>query len=187
MIVAVLDACVLYPPSLRDLLMWLASVGAYSPRWTEHIHDEWMRNILKDNPAIPRHHLERTRRVMDTVKPGCLVLEYERHIPNLRLPDPDDRHVLAAAIQSHAIHIVSFNLSDFPDSALTPYGVRAVHPDYFLSALLEDNPELFLQGVQEHRASLKNPPKDPQDYINTLTANRLFDLVSRMEPYTDFI
>jgi hypothetical protein len=125
---AILDACVLYPPALRDLLMWLATVSAFAPRWTEQIHDEWIRNVLKDNPEIPHAQLARTRRLMDAVNPASVVSGYEEYIPTLHLPDPDDRHVLAAAIQAGAPHIVTFNLSDFPDTALTPYGVRAVHP-----------------------------------------------------------
>src|SRR5882724_3796908 len=106
MIVAVLDACVLYPPSLRDLFMWLATAIVYQPRWTEDIHVEWIRNVLKDNPEITPAQLERTRRLMDKVNDECLVSDYEKHISSLTLPDPDDRHVLAAAIEAKASVIV---------------------------------------------------------------------------------
>ena len=184
---AVLDACVLYRPALRDLLMWLASVEAYAPRWTEHIHDEWIRNVLKDNPGISRSQIERTRRLMDTVNPESLVLGYENLMTTLHLPDPNDRHVLAAAIQANAPHIVTLNLSDFPDFALMPYHVRAVHPDYFLSALFDDNPDVFLQGVREHRAELRNPPKTAQDYISTLRTGNLHQLAIRLEAHRDVI
>ena len=95
--IALLDANVLYPPGLRDLLMWLAVVLAYEPRWTEEIHAEWMRNVLKDRPEVTAAQLERTRRLMDQVNPKCLVRGYEARIPTLTLPDENDRHVLAAA------------------------------------------------------------------------------------------
>ncbi len=67
--IALLDANVLYPPGLRDLLMWLAVVLAYEPRWTEEIHSEWMRNVLKDRPEVTSAQLQRTRRLMDQVNP----------------------------------------------------------------------------------------------------------------------
>ena len=51
---AVLDACVLYPPSLRDLLMWLATTGVYKPRLTEQIHAEWIHSVLADSLHVPR-------------------------------------------------------------------------------------------------------------------------------------
>jgi predicted nucleic acid-binding protein len=187
MIVAVLDACVLYPPALRDLFMWLAVGIVYQPRWTEEIHAEWMRNVLADNPDLTRAQLERTRQLMDQVNEESLVTDYEAHIAALSLPDPNDRHVLAAAIGAKASVIVTFNLADFPVSALKAHGVRAMHPDNYLSALLEKVPELFLMSVRDHRASLKRPPKTVEEYIGTLKANRLSKLALRLEAHKDLI
>ena len=149
MIVSVLDSCVLYPPSLRDLFMWLAAAIVYQPRWTQDIHAEWMRNVLQDNPDVTAVQLERTRRLMDRVSDESLVTGYEKHIPTLTLPDPDDRHVLAAAIETKASVIVTFNLSDFTAAVLRRYGIRAMHPDKYLTALFDDAPELFLMGVKK--------------------------------------
>ena len=72
-IVAILDACVLYPPSLRDLLMWLATVRVYEARWTEEIHAEWTRNVLADHPDVTQAQLDRTRRLMSVAVPKGLV------------------------------------------------------------------------------------------------------------------
>lgn len=185
--VAVLDACILYPPSLRDLLMWLASVRIYAPRWTEEIQGEWVRNVLADNPEVTPAQLDRTRRLMNQVVPHCLVSGYEAHIPALSLPDAGDRHVLAAAIEAHAPLIVTFNLSDFPAAILWPYGVRTVHPDAFLDGLFDEQPELFLRAVRTHRASLHNPPKDTVGYIQTLRTNGLKELALRLETYSEVI
>lgn len=185
--IAVLDACILYPPSLRDLLMWLVSVRIFAPRWTEEIHAEWIRNVLADNPDVTPAQLDRTRRLMNQVVPDCLVSGYEAHIPTLNLPDANDRHVLAAAIQAQAPLIVTFNLSDFPNALLGAYGVRAVHPDLFLSALFDDAPELFLRAARTHRASLHNPPKDVEGYIQTLRVNGLKELALRIEAYSEII
>jgi len=183
MLVAVLDACVLYPPSLRDLLMWLASGSVFQPRWTEEIHAEWMRNVLANTPNITREWLERTRQLMDSINAESLVTGYEAHLPKLMLPDPDDCHVLAAAIETQAAIIVTFNLSDFPAALLETYGVAALHPDAYLLALFDDAPELFLMAVREHRASLKRPPKTVEDYLETLRANHLPRLAMRLAEY----
>lgn len=180
--VALLDACVLYPPSLRDLLMRVA--GAYEPRWTEQIHEEWTRNVLADNPEVTVAQLDRTRRLMSLAVPQGVVSGYEACIPTLTLPDVNDRHVLAAAIKAGAAVIVTFNLSDFPAMTLAVYGIAPLHPDVFLSALFDDNPELFLHAVQAHRASLKNPPKTAAEYIQTLRSANLKGLALRAEEHT---
>lgn len=178
---AVLDACVLYPPSLRDLLMWLAMVDVYEPRFTEEIHTKWIRNVLADNSDVTPAQLDRTRRLMNQSVPNCLVSGYETRIPGLKLPDADDRHVLAAAIEAQAQIIVTFNLTDFPNVALRAQGVRAVHPDVFLAGLFDEQRELFLRGLRDHRASLRNPPKTAVDYVRTLRATGLERLAALVD------
>jgi len=178
---AVLDACVLDPPSLRDLLMRLAVAGAYAPRWTEEIHAEWIRNVLADNTDVTPAQLDRTRRLMNQTISDATVSGYEAHVSAFSLPDSNDHHVLAAAIEARAPVIVTFNLSDFPKTVLQTYGVRAVHPDRFLSSLFDEDSTLFLEAVQTHRASLRNPPKDAAGYVQTLRANRLKELALRLE------
>lgn len=185
--VALLDACVLYPPSLRDLLMRAAVAGLYAPRWTEQIHDEWTRNVLADNPQVSAAQRDRTRRLMNQAVPKCIVSDYEALIPTLSLPDADDRHVLAAALQAKARLIVTFNLSDFPEAVLRTHGVRAVHPDPFLDGLFDDASEPFLQAVRTHRASLHSPPKNPGEYLQTLRTNGLKELARRLEESLDRI
>lgn len=181
--VAVLDACVFYPPSLRDLLMRTAVAGAYAPRWTEQIHDEWTRNVMADNPDVTPAQLDRTRRLMSQAVPEGLVSGYEALVPNLRLPDANDRHVLAAAIKADAAVIVTFNLSDFPAMTLAVHGIQPLHPDVFLSALFDDDPALFLDAIRSHRASLKSPPKTAADYIQTLKATGLKGLALHAEEH----
>ncbi len=181
--IAVLDACVLYPPALRDVLMWLAVVASYEPRWTEDIHAEWMRNVLEDRPDVTLEQLERTRRLMDQVHPKCLVVGYEARIPYLTLPDENDRHVLAAAIEAGATVIVTFNLSDFPRAALDLYGIRALSPDSFLETLFKENAARFLSGIKRHRASLKSPTKTADQYLESLATQRLNRIARRLEAH----
>lgn len=87
-----LDACVLYPAGLRNLLMWLAVHDLIRPKWSEQIHDEWMCSVLRDRPDLSREQLMRTRKLMDQHAGDCLVTGQDRHIETLDLPDSDDRH-----------------------------------------------------------------------------------------------
>lgn len=181
--IAVLDACVIYPPTLRDVLMWLAVVNAYEPRWTEEIHAEWMRNVLADRPDVTLPQLERTRRLMDTTNPKSLISGYEQHLPTLTLPDENDRHVIAAAIEAKASVIVTFNLKDFPRRALSPYGIRALAPDVFLETLFTQNTLRFLRGIRQHRASLERPPKTAEEYLSAMRAQGLLAIAGRLEAH----
>ena len=92
----VYDACVLYPAALRDFLMHLAITNLFRARWTEMIHEEWIRNVLRDRPDLTAHQLARTRQLMDENVLDCLVTGYESLVPSLSLPDLNDRHVLAS-------------------------------------------------------------------------------------------
>ena len=113
-VTAVYDANVLYPAPLRDLFIRLAQAGLVRAKWTDTIHDEWTRNVLKNNPMLSSERLTRTRSLMNEAVRDCLVSGYEVLIDSLSLPDPDDRHVLAAAIRAGAQVIVTYNLKDFP-------------------------------------------------------------------------
>ena len=177
------DACVLYPAPLRDLLMQLALTGLFQARWTDQIHDEWTRNVLANRPDLTPASLARCRQLMDEHVPDCLVTGYEALIPTLTLPDPDDRHVLAAAIHGGAGLIVTFNLGDFPASVLGPWHIEAVHPDEFIARLWDESAEAVLQAVRRHRASLKRPPKTAAEYLATLEQCRLPEFVARLRPH----
>ena len=108
------DACVLYPAPQRDLIMHLALADLFRAKWTEEIHAEWIRGVLANRTDLTHEQLNRTRDLMNTHVRDCLVTGYEPLIGGLSLPDPDDRHVLAAAIRSQADLILTFNLKDFP-------------------------------------------------------------------------
>ncbi len=137
--VSVYDACVLFPPAVRDALMQLAADGLCRARWTDRIHDEWIDAVLRGKPEL-KDRLARTRPMMDAAVPDALVTGYEHLIPTLELPDADDRHVLAAAIHAEAATIVTFNLKDFPPERLAPHGIVALHPDTLIPALIEERP-----------------------------------------------
>ena len=140
---AVVDACVLYSAFLRDLVMRLTVRFVFQPVWSEDIHDEWIRNLLENRPELQREQLAQTRSLMDRYGRDCLAPDYRHLIETLTLPDPNDRHVLAAAITSSSSLIVTYNLADFPPRTLALYEIEAQHPDLFLSALFRILPNNF--------------------------------------------
>jgi hypothetical protein len=153
------DANVLYPAELRNFLMHLVLTGVFRAKWSSDVHEEWIRNLLKNRPDLTREKLERTPQLMDKAAPDALVTGYQHLIPGLLLPDKDDRHVLAAAIRCGASLIVTSNLADFPPEALGPFDIEAQHPDEFILHLLDLTPGLVIEAAHNHRTSLKNPPK----------------------------
>lgn len=187
MTTAVLDACVLYSAPVRDLFLHLTVQFVFQPKWTERIHEEWMAGLLARRPDIPRAALERTRDLMNQWARDWQPPAHDALIPTLSLPDPDDRHVLAAAIAARAAVIVTFNLGDFPEEALAPHGIRAQHPDEFACALLEAAPAAFLQAVHAHRAALRRPPRSVDEYRATLAASGLPETVERLTEHTKAI
>lgn len=184
---ALLDANVLYPAPIRDILLQLAVSDLFRAKWTTEIHREWIEALLRSEPHRQRAALERTRGLMDTAVRDCLVTGYESLIPALELPDPDDRHVLAAAIVGHCDAIVTINLRDFPPSVLEPYGIEAQHPDDFLCNQFHLAQGVFCAAIRKVRARLKNPPFSAEDYLAILTAHGLVATAAELEEFAELI
>ncbi len=184
---AVYDANVLYPAPLRDLLIRIAQAGLVKARWTEAIHDEWMRSVLEDNATLSAERLARTRTLMNEAVRDCLIVGYEDLIDSLILPDPDDRHVLAATIRASADVIVTFNLKDFPEDALAQYEIEAVHPDDFLIDLLDTSPGAVCAAIKRQRESLRNPPKTVEELLTTLEGQGLSQSVARLRQFAELL
>lgn len=174
------DACVLYPAPLRDLLMHLALTGAYRARWSEQIHDEWTRNVLRNRPDVSETQLYRTVGLMNRAIPDSLVNDYEPLVQGLDLPDEDDRHVLAAAIKCGASVIVTYNLKDFPAEILKRFEIEALHPDVFLSDIWDLDQAAVLKAVQKQRAALNNPVYSPRELLDILLKQRLPETVKHL-------
>ena len=178
-----LDACVMYPAPLRSYLMYLSLTGLFRARWTNQIHDEWIRNLLKNRPELDPKKLELTKQLMNKNVPDSLVENYEPLIDGITLPDVDDCHVVAAAIKGQAEGIVTFNLKDFPDTELLPLGITAIHPDTFLSDMFELNPSAAVQAAQNQRRSLKRPPMTAEEYLDCLMRQKLPTFVSKLSQF----
>lgn len=164
----VLDANVLYPAPLRDFLLHLAVTDLFSAKWTEKIHHEWISNLLKNWPDLTSEKLYRSKQLMNKNVRDCLVTDFEDIEASLELPDPNDHHVLAAAIKSNAQAIVTFNRKDFPADRLAKWNIEAISPDEFIQYQLGLNMGLVCQVARRHRKSLKNPPKLVSEYLDTL-------------------
>jgi predicted nucleic acid-binding protein len=145
---ALFDANVLYPAPLRDLLLQLAVTDLFRAKWTADIHREWIGALLRQEPQRDRAALERTRDLMDAHTRDCLVTGYEILTDTLKLPDPNDRHVLAAAIIGRCDVIVTQNLKDFPADTLASYGIDVQRPDEFLCNHLNLAQGIFCSAVQ---------------------------------------
>ncbi len=181
------DACVMYPAPLRSYLMYLANTGLFRAKWSEQIHDEWIRNLLKNNTSIKPEQLQRVRQLMNENVLDSVVEGYEPLIDGLELPDVDDRHVLAAAIQGNAETIVTFNLKDFPNAYLDQFDIRAIHPDEFLSDLYSIDAGSILRAAQNHINSMKRPPFTATEYLDCLQKQKLPNFVSLLRPMASLI
>jgi len=167
-VVAFLDASVLYPALLRNMLMHFAVNDLYQPRWSARVHEEWMTALLRNRPDITRAQIERTRRLMEAEIDDAIVEGFEHLIPSLTLPDADDRHVLAAAIHCGAKVLVTANLRDFPTPILTSFGLVAEHPDAFLLRLINADPEQGFVAFEELCGNRKNPPQTLREITDLL-------------------
>ena len=179
----VYDACVLYPATLRDLLIELACTTLFDARWTDRIHDEWIRNLLAKRSDLKPEQLEVTRRNMNRAVPGCLVTGYESLISALSLPDPNDCHVLAAAIHCQAQAIVTFNLKDFPNANLEPFGVEAIHPDDFVMDTISLDALHVANAIRACQQRLRNPVRAMSEHLDRLEGQGLVRSVAQLRPY----
>ena len=182
-----LDANVLYPAGLRDMLLRLADRYLFVPLWSADIHAEWIRSLLAARPALDAAVLERTRTVMDGHFPGAVITGYERLVGDLDLPDLGDRHVLAAAIVGQAQVIVTRNLRHFPTDRLAAYTLAAEDPDAFIAGLLATDLDTVLAAVRGHRAALRRPPRSASDHLVELERLGLHETAALLQGHQDAI
>ena len=143
---AVLDACVLYPTVLREILTGAASAGFYRPLWSERILEEWARAARRISPAaeaIARGEIA----VLKARWPGAMVAPSPGTEARLWLPDPSDIHVLAVAVAGSADLVVTLNARDFPRHALAEEGLDRRDPDALLTGFLAADATAMAQVV----------------------------------------
>ena len=178
---ALLDACVLYPITIADALLSLSCSGLFAAKWTKEIESEWARNLEKARPELAGR-LGRRLAGMRAAAPDWEVAEeqYAALVPCLTLPDPNDVHVLAAAIAGHADCIVTKNLKDFPADVLSKHGIEVIHPDDFIVMQLDLDAVAGLTALKDMRQRRKAPPYTAEEFAQLFDRCELFSTAQRM-------
>jgi hypothetical protein len=180
---ALFDANVLASITLTDLIVESAHQGLFKARWSDDIHAEWTRAVIRANAALDPAKIARRRQQMDANTDDALVTGYADLIPNLTLPDPGDRHVLAAAIIGLADTLVTFNLKHFPAAILVTHGVTPMHPDLFFLDCFADDELAVLKVIKTCRVRMKAPSVSADEYLARLQKVGLPLLSARLVGY----
>lgn len=178
--IVVYDACVLHPAPLRDLLIRIAQAGIVRARWSEKILDECFESIIERRRDVDPAALRRTRELMTEAVRDCIVTGFEPLIPAISLPDPDDRHVVAAAVRASAQVIVTFNTKDFPEESLAEFDIEAKHPDDFILESIDLAPGRIAGIIAQQAVELRNPPRTAHEVLDTLAALGLARATARL-------
>jgi predicted nucleic acid-binding protein len=176
---AVLDACVLYPTVLREILQGAAAAGIYDPVFSDRILREWVLATAKlgaDAPAIAQGEAATLRAAF----PRALTRERPEIEARLLLPDPNDVHVLATAVAAGADTIVTFNAQDFPGHVLAAEGITRRDPDGFLWELQSHHPEAVARVVEKVRAKAEAISGQPVPLKALLKRARLYRLAKAL-------
>ena len=185
---AVLDACVLFPIATADALVSLAVGGLFSAKWTVAIEEEWLAVAERRHPGLSGRLTTRRDAMRDAVLDWEVNAEgWKALAPSLTLPDPNDVHVLAAAITGHADCIVTTNLKDFPASVLEVYGLVALHPDDFIVAQLDLDLYSALAAFKAMRQRKRNPSYSAEDFATAMERNGLAETAERLRRAVDLI
>ena len=174
-IIAVLDANILWSTPARSFLLELARYRMFHPLWSKKIYQEWTKSFYYQyRPKYRQEHIRHVGNLMNAAFPEAIVRNYGPLIKHLVLPDPKDRHVLAAGIVGKATHIVTFNLKDFPERSLRKYDMVAIHPDKFLQLLYQRDPLTMLRAFRRTVARMQlHRPDARHVLVDALRRSRL--------------
>lgn len=182
-----LDACVLYPAPLRDLLLELAATDLFRAKWTEQIEQEWIRSLLANRPDLDHDRLVRTCILMRKAVLDCEVTGYEDLIGGLTLPDPNDRHVLAAAIHAKCDAIITHNRAHFPSDIVGKFDIEVLHPDDFLHFQFGFSDATVVSSARRIRGRLTRPTVQPREYIDRLESLGLPKIAAELRRYESIL
>ena len=186
---AVLDALVLHPSFARGALLWMAAERLFRPLWSERILAEWERRVSRRFPDRTPEALAPVRQVMIDNFEDAMVTGYEPLAVGLAdvLPDPDDVHVLAAAIVGRADAIITANRRDFPADAVARYRLDITHPDDFIVAMIDLAPERAVSALRRHREVLRKPPMEASSFVDKFAATGLVQSAARLRSLTELL
>lgn len=185
---ALLDACVLYPLAMADALMSLATAGLFAAKWTARIESEWIAALEEKRPDL-RGRLDFRRDQMREAIPDWEVPEpaWQACVGGLTLPDPDDVHVLAAALAGHADCIVTANLKDFPADAVGALGIEVIHPDQFIVAQWDLDQLVAVAAFKRMRARWKKPISTAEHFAEAMERGGLPATAQRLREAIELI
>jgi len=166
-------------------MMRLSLTDLFNARWTDQIHEEWISALVRN--GYDRSYLEKTRELMDLHVRDGKVHDFEDLIESITLPDPDDRHVMAAAIKSNADAIVTFNLKDFPEDVLEKYNIEVIHPDDFILYQIELSVAKVCQALKDQRQALKNPAINVKEFLAILQKQQLPKTVLELKEISELL
>ena len=165
-----LDTCVIYPDALRDILLGTAARGGFEPLWSDRVLEEWARAARKKGAEDQARLIAIAMRAQF---PRAMVMGWEGVAARLVLPDPDDEHVLAAAIVGHADAIVTFNAQDFPRHVLAAEGLARRDPDGLLWELWSHDPAPVAEAVTQAIALAPGEPQSMRAFLKRAGLPRL--------------
>ena len=169
----VLDTNIIYPIEIRDLLFWFAHYELFTPKWSNHIFDEWEK-VMKEK-GVGDEQIKKRTNMANLAFPDALVSHYEPLIETLTLPDLKDRHVMAAAIKTNANVIVTNNLKDFPEEYLATFGLSVKSADDFITDIIDLNHDKAVEAFRKLVLNRRNPDLDEFEVLNILRKNGLKD------------
>ena len=169
-----LDACVLYPVVVRDLLLTLAIESAFVPVWSDEIIDEMRRNVLADLPGITAEQFDKaTTTGMRKHFPASFVGGYESLIMQMD-NDSKDRHVAALAVHAAAAGIITYNLRDFRGHELQRRSIAVIHPAAFVESILDAGPNPVERAIVGMSVRRRNPPMPPEAVVEAICRQQGF-------------
>ena len=178
---AVLDANIFFHIWILDTLLTVADDGLFEPLWSDEIMAEIRRNLPKAWRHATTAEIDAFLSTVNDAYPYAQVPDWRNHLDGFTLPDPDDRHVLAAARAGGATIIVTINLADFPPKTLEKYSIRAEHPDAFLSRVYDESPEAVRHAVTRMAARKRHPPRTMVEEYTGLGKAGLPAFATRLE------
>lgn len=177
---AFLDANVFVMNWTTDVILTLSEWGLISPYWSDRVMSEAADAIREVKGIDPSRYIGAIRDAFDCAE----VIVTDADLVEIELPDPNDRHVIAGAHEADCSVIVTYNLKDFPDSALTGIGMHAMHPDELLSDIAKDNPERTYAAIETLISSKRRPPRSMKTEIEGLRARGLIKFADFLENST---
>jgi predicted nucleic acid-binding protein len=165
--VALLDANVLWSAPVRDTLLRAAEIGLYRPAWSQRILDEVARSLLEARSDLGQGRVDRLIAQLKVAFPESMTEGYE-HLAATMTNDPEDRHVLAAAVAAHSDVLLTWNVQHFPKEACEPLGIAVQTPDEFLCELWLGDRDAMATVIRQQAADLANPAMELEGLLLVL-------------------